>query len=66
MTLDDNIAVDVGRTLIRPWKEDISPWGALAVFLVFLLLVWWATDALIIQGRFLKNAEKLMEQVNVG
>jgi hypothetical protein len=60
MTLDDNIVVDVGRTLVKPWKDDI-PWqSAMAVTVVFVLLVWWATDALLIHGRLLKAAEALI------
>jgi hypothetical protein len=60
MTLQDNMLVDVGRYLVKPWKEDVNPYAALGVCLVFLLLVWWATDALLIHGRLLKAAEALI------
>lgn len=61
MTLTDNFVVDVGRTLVKPWKEDVSPWTAIAVALLFFFLVWWATDALLIHGKLLKAAEALLE-----
>ena len=44
--MDDNIFVEVGRTLARPWKEDISPTTAVVVFILFAIVVWWSLDSL--------------------
>lgn len=60
MTADDNIIVNVGRTLIRPWKEDVSPVAAALVFVLFAIAVWWSLDSLNILSkmqRYIQEAQ---------
>lgn len=57
---DDNIIISIGRTLARPWKEDISPITAVLVVILFAIAVWWSLDSLNILGkmqRFISEAQ---------
>ncbi len=60
MNTDSNIIVDVGRTIARPWKEDISPLSAVIVVILFAIAVWWSLDSLHILSkmqRFIEEAQ---------
>lgn len=61
--MDDNFIVQVGRTLARPWKEDISPLTAVIVVVLFAIVVWWSLDALNVINKLEKAAKSLLEEI---
>lgn len=55
----DNLIVEIGRTLARPWKEEISPTTAVVVVILFAIVVWWSLDSL-------RMFEKMHNFINEG
>lgn len=58
--MEDNIIVSIGRTLAKPWREDISPMTAVIVFVLFAIAVWWALDSL----RIISKMHKFVADVS--